>query len=54
MNETLKKFSPYLILLLGLYLLFFLGLAEPAGVLFLISYVIIVESIWPEKWGSDE
>lgn len=48
----MRKFYPYLLILLGLFLLFFVGKAEVAGVCILIGVVMIIESIWPEKWGQ--
>ena len=54
MNSTLIKISPYLLILVGLLILFFLGLAPAAGVCFLIGMVMIVESIWPEKWETEK
>lgn len=53
MNTALKKSSPYLLILLGLFLLFYLGQAIPAGVFFLIGTVMIINRLWPEKWGSE-
>ncbi len=52
MNMTLKKLSPCLLILLGLFLLFYLGQAEAAGVCVLVGIVMVIESIWPEKWGE--
>lgn len=54
MNHNFKKISPYLILFLGVLLLFFLGKAVPAGVCFMLGIVMIIERIWPEKWNSEE
>lgn len=48
----MKKVRPYLIILLGLFLLFFMSMPLPAGVCFLIGFVMIIESIWPEEWGA--
>lgn len=53
MNPIMKKLSPYLLILFGLFLLFFLGQAPAAGVCFLIGIVMIFEKIWPEKWESE-
>ena len=52
MSNSLRKSSPYLLILLGLILLFYIGLAIPAGVCFLIGIVMIFERIWPEEWGK--
>ncbi len=49
----MKKIFPYLLILLGILLLLFLGQPIPAGVCFLIGVVVIIERIWPEKWGTD-
>ena len=53
MNTKFEKLSPYLLILLGLLLLFFIGQAEVAGVCFLFGLVMIIESVWLEKWGID-
>lgn len=53
MTPTLIKILPYLLVLFGLLLLFFIGQAIPAGVCFLIGIVMIEERKWPEKWGQD-
>ena len=50
----MKKLYPYFLLLLGLFLLLFLGQAEAAGVCILIGIVIVIESIWPEEWKSEK
>ena len=52
MNSVLKKTVPYFLLLLGLLLLLFVEKPVPAGVLFLLAIVMILESIWPEEWGA--
>lgn len=54
MNSTLKKLLPYLLILLGLFLLLFIGLAIPAGVCLLLGIVLTIESIWPEKWEKEK
>ena len=54
MNTTLKKLSPFLLILLGLLLLFFIGKAEAAGVCLLLGIVMVILQIWPEKWGADD
>lgn len=54
MNTTLKKLSPFLLILLGLLLLFFIGQAEAAGVCLLLGIVMVILQIWPEKWGADD
>ena len=51
MKICYRKLSPYFLILLGLLLLFYMGQAIPAGVCFLLGYVMIIERIWPEKWG---
>ena len=48
----MKKLYPYLLILLGLFLLFFIGQAEVAGVCLLIGIVMVIESIWPEEWEA--
>ncbi len=54
MDTTLKRLFPYIIILLGLFLLFFLKQAEIAGVFLLVGIVMAIERIWPEKWGTDK
>lgn len=54
MNTTLKKLSPFLLILLGLLLLFFIGQAKAAGVCLLLGIVMVILQIWPEKWGADD
>lgn len=51
--NKMKKLSPVLLILFS-FLLLLVELALPAGVCFLIGFVLIVESIWPEKWEKDE
>lgn len=53
MNAILKKYSPYLIILFGLFVFLFIGQAAVAGGCFLIGIVMIIERIWPEKWETD-
>ncbi len=53
MKSTFKTLSPLCLIILGLILLFFVGQPIPAGVCFLIGIVMIIEKIWPEKWGID-
>ena len=50
----MKKLSPYLLILLGLFVLFFMDMAEVAGVCLLIGIVMIFEQIWPEEWESEK
>lgn len=54
MNTALKKLSPYLLILFGLLLLFFIKQPEAAGVCILVGIVMIIESIWPEKWEAEK
>lgn len=54
MNTTLKTTSPYILVLLGLLLLFLVGQAVLAGVCFLFGIIMILERIWPEKWGEEK
>lgn len=53
MNPTLQKLTPYLLILLGLIILFMTKLSIVAGVCLLIGIVMFFEQIWPEKWGAD-
>lgn len=50
----MKRSRPYLLILLGLFLLFYMGMAEIAGVCLLIGIVWVIETIWPEKWGAED
>ena len=43
----MKKASPYLVLLLGLFSLFYLGKVYVAGVLIILGIVMILERFWP-------
>ena len=54
MNKTFKIICPYLLILVGLLFLFFMDMAPVAGVFFLLGIVIVVENIWPEKWGTNK
>ena len=48
-----KRLLPYLVFLVGLFLLFYMGMAVYAGIFLLLGIVMIIESIWPEKWEAD-
>ena len=50
----MKKYYPYLLILLGLFLLFWMNQAPAAGVCLLLGIVMIFESIWPEEWESEQ
>ena len=52
MKTSLILFSPYILLFLGLFLLLFMGQVIAAGVCLLLGIVMIIERIWPEKWGN--
>ena len=54
MNRRLTKTSPYLLIFVGLFLLFYMGMAMPAGICLLIGIVMVFERIWPEKWGLEK
>lgn len=54
MNSKLKKLSPYLVLLLGLFILIIMEMAEVAGVCILIGIVMVFESNWPEEWEAEK
>ena len=47
------KLRAWCLIILGLFLLFYLGMAQIAGVCLLIGIVMIIEKIWPEKWGTE-
>jgi len=48
----MKKYTPLFIFLLGIFLLSINP--ELAFACFIICIVVIIERIWPEKWGTDE
>ncbi len=50
----MKKLYPYLLILLGLFLLLFIGQSLVAGACILIGIVMVIECIWPEKWEADK
>ena len=50
----MKKSLPYLLILLGLCLLFFMDQAPAAGVCLLLGIVMIILQIWPEKWEAEK
>jgi len=53
MKSLFLKSIPYLLILLGLFFLFKMNMPIPAGVCLLLGIVMILERIWPEKWGSE-
>ena len=53
MNSTIKKLSPYLLILLGLFLLIWMNQALAAGICLLLGIVMVFEQIWPERWGAE-
>ena len=52
MKPKYIQFLPYLIIIWGLFLLIKMNQPIPAGVCFLLGLVVIIERIWPEKWGG--
>ena len=50
----MKKLYPYLLILLGMFLLLFVGQAEVAGICLLLGIVMIFESISPEEWEAEK
>lgn len=50
----MKKYYPYLLILLGLFLLLWMNQAPAVGVCLLLGIVIVFEQIWPEKWDAKE
>lgn len=53
MSVLIKRLIPYLIIILGIFLLLFMGQAIAAGVCVLVGVVMIIEKIWPEQWDAD-
>lgn len=49
-RKILRKWTPLLINVLGVLLLFILNQPEVAFVCFFFGIVITIERIWPEKW----
>lgn len=47
------KLLPYLLILLGFFILFMIQQPIVAGVCLLLGIVMIFEQIWPEKWGPE-
>ncbi len=55
MSSTIKTIVPYLILFIGLFILFMIPkFAYASGVLLLVGIVMQIERIWPEKWGAEK
>ena len=50
----MKKLYPFLLLLFGLFILFIVDQPIVAGVCILVGIVMIIETIWPEKWETDK
>ena len=50
MSIIKKKLFPYLLILIGIYVLLFIGQPIISGACLLIGIVMIIERIWPEKW----
>lgn len=48
------KLVLFFLFLLGVIFLILMEMPIPAGICILIGAVIILESIWPEKWITDE
>lgn len=49
----LKKLSSYILILLGLFILFMIQQPIAAGVCLLLGIVMIFEQICPEKWEAN-
>lgn len=47
------KILPYLLILLGLFILFMIQQPIAAGICLLFGIIMIFEQIWPEKWEAD-
>lgn len=54
MITVLKKLSPYILIIIGLLLLFFINNALPVGVCVLLGLIMLIERKWPEKWETEE
>lgn len=53
MNTTLKRLSPFLLIIIGLFMLLIMGNVMIAGVCLLLGIVMVIERIWPEEWGAE-
>jgi len=53
MKITLIKSIPYLLILIGIILLLYMSLPIQAGGCLLLGIVMVIEKIYPEKWGDD-
>lgn len=49
-----KHFTPFLLILVSFFLLFFMDKPIPAIIFLLLGIVMIIEMIWPEKWETDK
>ena len=43
-----------MLILLGLFLLFYMGMAVYSGVFLLVGIVMTIERIWPEEWEAEK
>lgn len=50
----MKQFFPFLLIFIGFFILFFMGIAEVAGVCFLLGIVMIILRVWPEEWEDEK
>lgn len=53
MNSAILKLVPFLLIIIGLLVLFLKNSAILAGLLILLGIVMIIEILWPEKWDVD-
>jgi len=53
MKSLFKKSTPLLLLFLGVFLLIIMSQPIPAGICIVLSIVIPIERMWPEKWGNE-
>ena len=54
MNKTIIKLFSYLLILAGLLALFLRDSGKIAGPFVLLGIIMIIESIWLEKWDADK
>lgn len=54
MNSLVSKLLPIFLIFMGVLVLFAFNMGIVAGVSILVGIVIIIERLFPEKWGRDE
>ncbi len=52
MKRLWVKLLPYLLILFGFLVLSITNIGLVAGVIIMIGILMLLERIWPEKWGD--